>query len=575
MSTAPAPASRRSFCREVTRRLPLFLMLFLASPPTLAHSPFPYRSTPPIELGTFVPSTSPKSVNATVEPGHSLTFAVQPPNSSQNIALLVEAWFEPSKYFELQPDPLLLASFVKTPPPSHPYRRKAVLGDFEAFWTRRNYHFLVIPSFTKILFLRLLNHNSTVQNELNATIRISIHKVPENVCPYGPGRSKCAGRGACIANQCVCQHGYGGRYCQHTVKPLSDKPFDVPSEKMLFFSYVVPQNGSVAVEMQVSSSSNLIGAQPILFAKRLGEQGSQLERGTPLPSIYDWVFADRNAVMARSTVQRVVRTGLKKGEVLYVGVYNMHRTVWLTRGHSHLSNIAFVSAHASVQVVVTAFPCVKRYPREGQRLCPPSSSQQHWEFGLNLLLLPMLLSMLILLTMVVCVSIWASVFRQQFFDVARRQPEDTSSRRDRLSEAEVNAMFPAFVFTKSETAALGATGDVCCSVCLCTFEEGEYLRRLACGHSYHSSCLDQWLLTNATCPRCRKPARIHGEIVRGSLFSRRSLRAISGRLRFFVAWFSARVGIARATANLDGDQEVRHLFLAEQETNEHFGEEAL
>ncbi|CAN8070990.1 unnamed protein product [Agarophyton chilense] len=577
MSTAAAPASRRSLLREVTRRLPLFLLVFIATPSTLAHNPFPVRVLSPMQLGSILASSSsPTSLTTLVPPGYSLTFALQPPNSTNASVLLLEAWYDPDEFL-IQPEVALLASFIDIPPDTHPYKRHAVFGDFEAAWTKRNYHFIIFPKFERKLYVRLLHHYSHLKTDLNTTIRVSLHQPSESLCPFGPGNETCSGKGACRVNECNCQSGYGGRYCENEVNPLPATSFDVPSERMEYFNYVVPQNGSIAVVMHIKSySANIIASQPILFAKRLGENGGTLDRSTPLPSIFDREFSDAGGVLGRQRMQTVVRSNMRAGEILYIGVYNMRRTLWLSRGNSHFSNLDLLPSDLSVRVTVDAFPCKKRFINEGEQQCPPENSQQQWEVGLNFLLLPLLLSMLILLTMVVCVSVWASVFRQQFFGIANRhQIEEFSTQPDKLSEAEVNAMFPAFVFTKNETAALGATGDVCCSVCLCSFEEGEFLRRLACGHSYHSSCLDQWLLTNATCPRCRKPARIHGEMVRSSM-SRRTLRAFTGLLRSLFARVSSRLAVFRGRPNVqDEDVEVALFYGGQNNDNRQFGADAL
>jgi len=45
-------------------------------------------------------------------------------------------------------------------------------------------------------------------------------------------------------------------------------------------------------------------------------------------------------------------------------------------------------------------------------------------------------------------------------------------------------------------------GHASCAVCLCDFEGGEVLRRLPCGHRFHSSCVDKWLRRNKVCPLC-------------------------------------------------------------------------
>jgi len=42
-----------------------------------------------------------------------------------------------------------------------------------------------------------------------------------------------------------------------------------------------------------------------------------------------------------------------------------------------------------------------------------------------------------------------------------------------------------------------------CTICLCEFEEDEYVRRLPCMHLFHVPCVDQWLGLNKRCPICR------------------------------------------------------------------------
>jgi len=43
-----------------------------------------------------------------------------------------------------------------------------------------------------------------------------------------------------------------------------------------------------------------------------------------------------------------------------------------------------------------------------------------------------------------------------------------------------------------------------CAICTSSFVQNEYTRLLPCGHQYHQSCIDPWLLGfNSTCPVCR------------------------------------------------------------------------
>jgi len=47
--------------------------------------------------------------------------------------------------------------------------------------------------------------------------------------------------------------------------------------------------------------------------------------------------------------------------------------------------------------------------------------------------------------------------------------------------------------------------DEVCSICVDSFETGDCVRCLsACGHTYHQSCIDLWLLRQADCPLCKR-----------------------------------------------------------------------
>ena len=56
------------------------------------------------------------------------------------------------------------------------------------------------------------------------------------------------------------------------------------------------------------------------------------------------------------------------------------------------------------------------------------------------------------------------------------------------------------------------TNDAMCAVCLCDFCEGDELRLLPCGHSFHLQCIDKWLHKSKlcekepTCPLCNQSA---------------------------------------------------------------------
>ncbi|KAF7067279.1 hypothetical protein CFC21_073187 [Triticum aestivum] len=44
-----------------------------------------------------------------------------------------------------------------------------------------------------------------------------------------------------------------------------------------------------------------------------------------------------------------------------------------------------------------------------------------------------------------------------------------------------------------------------CAICLAEFAPGNEVRVLpTCGHDFHAACVDVWLLSNSTCPSCRR-----------------------------------------------------------------------
>lgn len=46
--------------------------------------------------------------------------------------------------------------------------------------------------------------------------------------------------------------------------------------------------------------------------------------------------------------------------------------------------------------------------------------------------------------------------------------------------------------------------QVTCAICQENIQIGEWYKKLPkCEHCFHASCIDQWLLTRATCPVCR------------------------------------------------------------------------
>ncbi|KAG5014139.1 hypothetical protein AAZX31_09G243900 [Glycine max] len=59
--------------------------------------------------------------------------------------------------------------------------------------------------------------------------------------------------------------------------------------------------------------------------------------------------------------------------------------------------------------------------------------------------------------------------------------------------------------SESETATehVIALEDAECCICLSAYDDGAELRELPCNHHFHCTCIDKWLLINATCPLCK------------------------------------------------------------------------
>lgn len=69
-----------------------------------------------------------------------------------------------------------------------------------------------------------------------------------------------------------------------------------------------------------------------------------------------------------------------------------------------------------------------------------------------------------------------------------------------LDQAIIDAL-PVFYYKEI----MGSKEPFDCAVCLCEFSDQDELRLLPpCGHAFHIHCIDTWLLSNSTCPLCRR-----------------------------------------------------------------------
>ncbi|THU70333.1 hypothetical protein C4D60_Mb08t23890 [Musa balbisiana] len=83
-----------------------------------------------------------------------------------------------------------------------------------------------------------------------------------------------------------------------------------------------------------------------------------------------------------------------------------------------------------------------------------------------------------------------------------------------VDQALIDAL-PVFLYK----AVVGSKEPLDCAVCLCEFDGEDELRLLpVCGHAFHLSCIDTWLLSNSTCPLCRGSLFLQGMAVEDPVF---------------------------------------------------------
>ena len=68
----------------------------------------------------------------------------------------------------------------------------------------------------------------------------------------------------------------------------------------------------------------------------------------------------------------------------------------------------------------------------------------------------------------------------------------------------MEALLEACPATLIRSSSRTCTSTEQCSVCIQPFRRGQWLRTLPCNHSFHSKCIDRWLLGQHRCPLCNK-----------------------------------------------------------------------
>jgi hypothetical protein len=90
-------------------------------------------------------------------------------------------------------------------------------------------------------------------------------------------------------------------------------------------------------------------------------------------------------------------------------------------------------------------------------------------------------------------------------DLGDRIGDVKTERWAMIAAAEVSKL-PTFRYSSSESNTSTKIDD-CehkCLVCQFEYENNEELRRLPCGHCFHTACVDVWLQEKDVCPYCRQ-----------------------------------------------------------------------
>ena len=98
----------------------------------------------------------------------------------------------------------------------------------------------------------------------------------------------------------------------------------------------------------------------------------------------------------------------------------------------------------------------------------------------------------------------------------------------------------------------------CCPICLVEYEDGDELRVLPCGHSFHKACTDAWLSNHANCPSCRHSLEDLVPLTTRQTFAE-SIRATLSRSRNDNNTSSPRVQVDSTTIEVDDRSTVESL----------------
>ena len=112
-------------------------------------------------------------------------------------------------------------------------------------------------------------------------------------------------------------------------------------------------------------------------------------------------------------------------------------------------------------------------------------------------------SVMISLSSTIVIAFIIKLFVALIFSISMHDPQVLVNARKRgLSKLDLDVI-PTFLYTNKDEL---MADDCDCSICMTNFDLGDMLICLPCDkrHSFHASCIREWLTRQNSCPLCQK-----------------------------------------------------------------------
>lgn len=345
---------------------------------------------------------------------------------------------------------------------------------------------------------------------MKGTIRVrAVTEEEERQCAgYDPEegeeeRNVCSGNGKCKERvKCTCETGFGGPLCESKVLPMDREDLPLPVLDEPPGGWLHPPIGDGAVEVSVPAFTRNVfsweqrggdsrvhvqalvmsGFAPEgtkgdavsdtrvrMYAKTPRENGNiYLKNGPQLPSEYDFG--------RRCTLMRV-----RDGNHPFVFGFSCYRKE-VVKNETNLLIAIYADATGGKGKEPRPAAVSFRVLRcDVDDVKCPTVDTVNANISIPIAVLPVCIATIGITALAIGVMLWLD--RQHGF----------TSSVDRLSQKELDRMYPTEKFRVPQEPRREASGDQEtdeCLICLSKFEQNEVLRRLHCEHIYHSECLD-------------------------------------------------------------------------------------